>query len=224
MSLRLTYIEDYAIIRESLSFLLSQTPDIEVINITEQDEEALLAAILSEKIDLVILDLYFNQHGVMPKTDNFRLCASIKAANPKIKVLAHSMYDNIHQVNKIFNHGADAFVSKHCGFKELVHHILALKNNSRLICSYTKKSVKNAEAFENGTDALLKPMGETFTKSEKIIIEKIAKGFSNKEISAQLNVSIKTVEAHRRNIFDKAQVKNVSELIAYSYSRGILVE
>jgi DNA-binding NarL/FixJ family response regulator len=222
--MKLTYIEDYAIIKEGLCFLLSQNPEIDIVNVKEVTEEAILSAILKEGVDVVILDLYFNHHGVAPKLDSFRLCATIKTANPKIKVLAHSMYDNIHQVNKIFNQGADAFVSKHCGFNELVQHILALKNNSRIICSYTKKSVKNAEAFENGTDKLLKPKVETFTKSEKIIIEKIAKGFSNKEISAQLCVSIKTIEAHRRNIFDKAQVKNVSELIAYSYSIGILVE
>jgi DNA-binding NarL/FixJ family response regulator len=67
-------------------------------------------------------------------------------------------------------------------------------------------------------------MNDLFTKTEKSVLEKIAKGFSTKQVAKMLEISEKTVETHRKHLFDKADVKNVAELIAFAYSRRLFID
>ncbi|MES2763600.1 MAG: helix-turn-helix transcriptional regulator, partial [Bacteroidota bacterium] len=86
------------------------------------------------------------------------------------------------------------------------------------------KKTKNHTKFIEQTDDVLKAIIEPFTKSERSVLEKITKGFSTKQIAQQLDISEKTVETHRKHLFDKTGVKNVAELISYIYSRRIFID
>ena len=134
------------------------------------------------------------------------------------------MYDNVESVNKIFDKGAVGFVSKKSGHEELVKGIKIVYEGKRFICKEIIKKTKNPANFINQVDGVLKAINEPFTKSEKSVLEKIAKGFSTKQIAQQLDISEKTVETHRKHLFDKTGVKNVAELIAYIYSRRIFID
>ena len=139
-------------------------------------------------------------------------------------MIAHTMYDNVESVNKFFSHGGMAFVSKKSGHTELVDAINSVRGNKRYVCSEIQKKVKNVSSFLNAQDAQLKGVNELFTKTEKAVLEKIAKGYSTKQIAQQLAISEKTVETHRKHLFDKAGVKNVAELIAFAYINKLFIE
>jgi DNA-binding NarL/FixJ family response regulator len=221
--IKVTYIDDHKIVKEGVNFLLSQYPYIEVIQ-NNYDTEKVDDLLSRNRIDVLILDLQLEAHKGKKILNGYEICGTILVKYPDIKVIAHSMYDNVESVNKIFDKGAVGFVSKKSGHEELVKGIKFVYEGKRFICKEIIKKTKNPVNFINGVDGVLKAINEPFTKSEKSVLEKIAKGFSTKQIAQQLDISEKTVETHRKHLFDKTGVKNVAELIAYIYSRRIFID
>ena len=219
---RVCCIEDYKVVREGVNYLLSQYEDIEVIE-NELDFSKVDEFIAKYKIDVFILDL---QLATKEKKgpNGFEICEMISASHPAIKIVAHSSYDSIENVNKVFAKGAMAFVSKLSGHQELVNAIRRVSEGKRFLCKEIIAKTKNAIKFIKQEDAVLKAISEPFTKTEKSVLEKIAKGFSTKQIAHQLEISEKTVETHRKHLFDKAKVKNVAELIAFAYSSKLFMD
>lgn len=221
--IKVTYIDDHKIVKEGVSFLLSQYPYIEVIQ-NNYDAEKVEDLLSRNRVDVLILDLQLETHKGKKVLNGYDICEAILSKYPDIKVIAHSMYDNVESVNKIFGKGAVGFVSKKSGHEELVKGIKIVYEGKRFICKEIIKKTKNPANFISQAEEVLKAINEPFTKSEKSVLEKIAKGFSTKQIAQQLDISEKTVETHRKHLFDKTGVKNVAELIAYIYSRRIFID
>lgn len=220
---RICYIEDYKVVKEGVNYLLSQYPDIEIVD-HEFDTAKMSEFISKYRIDVFILDLQLNNIKDRKVMNGFELCEMITTRHPGIKVIAHSMYDNIENVNKIFDKGATGFVSKKSGHHELVNAIRRVSEGKRFLCKEIVAKTKNPANFVKGEEPVLKAIHEPFTKTEKSVLEKIAKGYSTKQIAQQLDISEKTVETHRKHLFDKAKVKNVAELIAYAYTSRLFIE
>ncbi|PBQ31091.1 hypothetical protein CNR22_04685 [Sphingobacteriaceae bacterium] len=219
---RVFYIEDYKVVKEGVNYLLSQYEDIEMI---EKDFELteLDTFIAENKIDVFILDLQLytkDKKGI----NGFDVCEMIISKYPSIKIVAHSMYDNVENVNKIFGKGATGFVSKLSGHVELLNAIRRVNEGKWFLCKEIVAKTKNSAKFIKQDEPLLKAISEPFTKSEKSVLEKISKGYSTKQIAHQLEISEKTVETHRKHLFDKAKVKNVAELIAFAYASKLFME
>lgn len=221
--IKVTYIDDHKIVEEGVNFLLSQYPYLEIIK-NKYDIEKIDDFLSKNALDVLILDLQLESSKGHKIVNGYDICAAILAKYPDIKIVAHSMYDNIESVNKVFSKGALGFVSKKSGHEELLNAIKQAYEGKRFVCKEIIKKTKNSGKFIKGTDDLLKAINEPFTKSEKSVLEKIAKGFSTKQIAHQLDISEKTVETHRKHLFDKTGVKNVAELIAYIYSRRIFID
>jgi DNA-binding NarL/FixJ family response regulator len=220
---RIVYLEDLKVVREGVNFLLSQYKNFEVIEQDFEPEEA-EEFVITHQPDIFILDLQLAVPRESHHPNGFEICGQVVGKSPSIKVIAHTMFDSIENVNKFFNKGGMGFVSKKSGHQELVNAIKHVSENRRYICGEILKQTKNPERFLNKEDENLKANHELFTKAEKSVLERIAKGFSTKQIAHQLEISEKTVETHRKHLFDKAGVKNVAELIAFVYSRRIFME
>jgi DNA-binding NarL/FixJ family response regulator len=220
---RIVFVEDLRTVREAVNFLLSQQKGVEVID-EEVDLQNITSFISKHRIEAVILDLQLSLPQDSPAPNGFDLCALISEELPKVKLIAHSMYDNIETVNKFFAKGGHAFVSKNSGYEELVHAIQEVIEGRRYICEHTMKLARNPERFLEGNDDQLRATFELFTRTERNVLERIAKGYSTKQIAHQLEISEKTVETHRKHLFEKAAVKNVAELMAFVYSRRIVIE
>ncbi len=221
--LKVAYIEDHKSVKEGINFLLSKQPEIEIIedefNYRNMDE-----FIAIHHVSVFILDLQLYNIKQANDLNGYEICEIITRKYPDIKIIAHSMYDHIDSVNSIFSKGAVGFVSKKSGCTELIRAIEAVVSGKKYICAEIEKKSKNAKAFLKNIDESLKALEEQFTKAEKQILEKMAKGFSTKEIARQFDVSEKTIETHRKHLFVKAKVKNAAELIAFTYSRRILMD
>jgi DNA-binding NarL/FixJ family response regulator len=216
--LKVAYIEDHKSVKEGINYLLSKHPEIEIVE--DEFEFANVDHFISKHhISIFILDLQLSGD-----LNGYEICRIITQKHPEIRIIAHSMYDQIDSVNAIFNKGAMGFVSKKSGYSELINAIEHVSAGKKYICTEIEKKSKNAKNFLKNTDEVLKAIEEPFTKAEKQILEKIAKGFSTKEIAQQFEVSEKTIETHRKHLFVKANVKNAAELIAFTYSRRILMD
>ncbi len=221
--IRIAYIEDHKVIREGVNFLLSQYSDLEIIT-DELDLAKAEEFIWTNKINVFILDLQLSIIKNKKPVNGFELCSYLSEHFPSVKIIAHSMYDDVENVNRVFGKGAMAFVSKKSGHMELLNAIHAVFEGRRYLCREIAKKTKNPVRFVQGSDETLKGSNELFSKTEKSVLEKIARGYSTKQIAQQLGVSEKTVETHRKHLFDKAKVKNVAELIAYTYSRSLFID
>jgi DNA-binding NarL/FixJ family response regulator len=221
--IRVTCIEDHKVVREGVNYLLSLYDFLEVID-KDFEYDKTEEFIKENEIDVVILDLQLQTRGEKGEINGFDLCELITKKFPDVNVVAHSMYDDVESVNKLFRMGGMGFVSKKAGHAELISAIRQVTERKKYICKEMYKKVKNAPRFLRGEDEQLKPVSETFTRAEKSILEKIAKGYSTKQIAQQLEISEKTVETHRKHLFVKAKVKNVAELIAFAYSRRIFID
>lgn len=219
--MKVAYIEDHRIVKEGVSYLLSRYPGIEMVQ--NEEEEANITEFISRtKPDILIVDLQLYTGG--RNMNGFDICDSVTSNYPRVKIIAHTMYDNVESVNKFFHHGGMAFVSKKSGHTDLVEAINAVQENRRFICQEIKKKAKNVDSFLRSEDPQLKGVNELFTKTEKAVLALIAKGYSTKLIAQQLEISEKTVETHRKHLFDKAAVKNVAELIAFAYINKLFIE
>ncbi|MBC8033337.1 MAG: response regulator transcription factor [Chitinophagaceae bacterium] len=219
--IKVFHLEDYKILRDGIRFLLSQDQDIDIIGEARNATE-LLDYLEKNSVDVLILDIYLDGMEDWRTPDGFEICGIVTQQYPQTKVVAHSVYDDADRVAKIMRAGAMAFVSKKSGYEELIHAIKLAYAVKRYICTETSKKLKNLNEFLSGMEDTLKAENEFFSRREKIVLELMAKGYSSKDIAKELFISEKTVETHRKNMVDKACVKNTVELMAYASSRGFL--
>lgn len=220
---RIVYIEDLRIVREAVNYLLARQVNLEIIQ-EVPDADKLSDYLNNHKPDIAIIDLQLANPDDPTSLNGFAWCEKLRDADPDLKLIAHSVYDSVEYVNKFFAKGGHAFVSKQAGHYELLEAIEAVTRGRRFIDQLVGKKTKNSERFLRKEDDSLKSIKDIFTKTEKNVLERIAKGYSTKQIAHQLGVSEKTVETHRKHLFDKAGVKNVAELIAFVFSRRIVME
>ncbi|HEY9009008.1 response regulator transcription factor [Ohtaekwangia sp.] len=219
--IRLYHLEDYKIMRDGIKFLLAHDEQIEMVGGGKQAEE-LFEVLEKSKIDVVLLDIYLDRMGDLKTMNGFEICHILKEKYPDVKVVAHSVYDDADKVARIMKEGALGFVSKKTGYEELVKAIKTVYAGEKYICEETAKSLTNLNKFLAGIEDTLKSKKEFFSKREREILELMAKGYSNRDIAETLFITEKTVESHRKNMVDKAKMKNSVELIAFATARGII--
>lgn len=217
--IKVFHLEDYKIMRDGVKFLLSQDDEIEVVGGARQAQE-LLPILPALDIDILLLDIYLDGMENRQTMDGFEICAHLRNNHPSIKVIAHSIYDDADRVAKIMNAGAMGFVSKKAGYEELLQAIKAVQLGKKYICKETSKKLKNLNQFLDGIADTLVGEKEFFSHREKEVLELLGKGFTTSEIAKELFITEKTVETHRRNMAEKAKVKNTAELVAFAATRG----
>jgi DNA-binding NarL/FixJ family response regulator len=219
--IKVFHLEDYKIIRDGIRFLLQQDGFIQVVGEAKQGEE-LLRIIDTVNIDVLLLDIYLDGMQDTRTIDGFEICEIVQTRYPKIKVIAHSVYDDADRVAKIMKAGAMGFVSKKAGYEELIQAIKVVHSGKKYICTETSRKLKNINNFLAGIENTLRGEDEFFSKREREVLELLAKGYSSRRIAENLFITDKTVESHRKNMVSKAKVKNTAELIAYASARGFL--
>src|SRR5688572_25196183 len=120
--LKIAYIEDHRIVREGVTYLLSQYPGIEVVS-SEIDNGKVEEFVRNNKPDVLIIDLQLYAGKEKNHLNGFEICSIVSSAYPNVKLIAHTMYDNVESVNKFFSSGGMGFVSKRSGHAELVEAI-----------------------------------------------------------------------------------------------------
>jgi DNA-binding NarL/FixJ family response regulator len=219
--IKVFHLEDYKIIRDGIRFLLGNDEAIEVVGEARKGEE-LLSVIDKVRIDILLLDIYLDGMQDVRTIDGFEVCEIVRKKYPKVKIIAHSVYDDADRVAKIMKAGAMGFVSKKAGYEELIQAIKVVYSGKKYICAETSRKLKNINKFLAGIEDTLRGEDEFFSKREREVLELMAKGHSSRKIAENLFITEKTVESHRKNMIQKAKVKNTAELIAYASARGFL--
>ena len=131
------------------------------------------------------------------------------------------MMEDPHSVVSMFRAGADGYLLKNTNFAELAEAIKTVMNGER----YYSKDV--SQILMDRMIDRAKPRPNKFNKvlltdREKEIVALICQGFTNKDLAEILNISIKTVESHRYNIYAKLNISNSADLVYYAVQEGIV--
>jgi two-component system, NarL family, response regulator LiaR len=193
--------------RASLCRLLMNNKDIEIIGQAEDGEEIIK---LSEKLrpNIAILD------SVLRKVNGMEATRQIKQKSPETSViiLSDSSYQNF--ILSCLRAGAAGYLFKDTSIKDLVTAIRLVKAGEGIIERSAFESIIHHPKGNNGS-LILHPR-------EVEVLKLAAKGFRNKEMAKELNISERTIQAHLSNIFNKLEVSSRTEAVLLGLKQGLL--
>lgn len=201
--------DDHKMLRESLNILLSQEEDIEVVGEAE-DGLAVENGLRKTPVDLLILDIS------MPKRSGLDVAKNMAKENPDLKIIFLTMHKSEEILAEAFESGAKGYVLKENAFEELIKAIHTVMNGKIYVSSELSPTLLHGFLSNERR-------GSDLSVREREILKLLAEGYSNKEISDMLVISVKTVETHRANIMRKNNFKNITELVLYA-ARNHLIE
>lgn len=209
---RVIIADDHGIVREGLRRLLESEIGIEVCAEASDGREVLEQA---EKFDpdVVVLDI------TMPRLGGLETLERLRAKHSKIKVILLSVHSNPPFIQSAISLGADAYVLKNGRAAEIVTAIHAVtKGGSYFSPAVAREIVDQLRSPESGPSEPFKLL----SSREREVLHLIADGLSAKEIASDLNISTKTVEAHRTSLMRKVGVRKATELVRYALRHGLI--
>jgi DNA-binding NarL/FixJ family response regulator len=186
---RLLIADDHGLMREVMACFLEAAPDLEVVAEAEDGREAVRMAIECQP-DVVLMDLS------MPHMNGLDATRQIVSKTPNSKVLVITASRNESLLQQLLEAGAAGFLLKTGDTDELLSAVRTVLQGKRYI-SQGLGSREVSAAKSNATRL------ETLTAREREVLQLIGEGRTNREIAAQLCLSVKTVEVHRARIADK---------------------
>jgi DNA-binding NarL/FixJ family response regulator len=204
--------DDHAFVREGTRRILEQEPDLEVVAEAGDGEEAVrLASDL--KPDVAIIDVS------MPKLDGIEATRRIKALCPSVAVLVLSAYDDDQFVFGLLEAGAAGYLLKSVRGHEIVDAIRAVDAGESVLHPSVARKVLNRFASVSSRAQGKKPLG-LLTEREMEVMRLVTKGLSNKDIADGLSLSVRTVQGHLANIFNKLRVSSRTEAVVHALKEG----
>lgn len=210
---RIILADDHSLFREGIKCVIGKYPEWKVVGEARNGLE-LLELLKKSRCDLVVLDI------AMPEMDGLTALRKISTSFPQIKVLVLSMLNDYTHFEKAKNLGAAGYLSKDDAGDELARAIEKILNGKMYISPSVNDLLVKRQLIniDNSTEHSI----EILTRREKQILTMIASGMKNKEIAADLKISIHTVENHRAHLSEKLGSKNVTYLIQFAIEKGLI--
>ena len=210
--IKILLAEDHVVVRQGTRQLLEREQDLEVIGEAGDGEEAVRLA--SQLLpDVIIMDV------AMPKLTGIEATRQIKALFPSVAVLILTGYDYDEYIFGLMEAGAAGYLLKDVSGDELIYAIRAVYAGEPVLHPIVARKLMARFTSEAGKTAVASPE-ELLTQRELEVLKLAAKGMSNKDISEALVISVRTVQAHLRDIFNRMGVGSRSEAILYGLKRG----
>ena len=217
--IRIILADDHNIVRAGLRSLLEKTCNISIIAEASNGREA-LELIRKHKPNIVLLDI------AMPELNGLEVTQSIVKEFPEIGIIILSMHKSEEYVLQALRFGASGYLLKDTAANELELAINAVMKGEKYLAPFVSKSViENLLTRIDIKDSKVeinKLHLEKLTSRQREILQLIAEGNSTKEIAFKLNVSIKTVEAHRKQLMDRLHIYDIAGLVRYAIKIGII--
>jgi len=204
-SIRVLIVDDHPMVAEGLQSILESYDDIEVIGSLSNGREAVeRAADLAP--DVILMDLNMPDLGGLSATE------ILLERAPATRIIILTMHDSPEYISSALNHGAMGYILKDVPTDEIKQAIDAVMLGNKYLCTGAKGSLKPKDG--NTRVAL--------TNREQTILLELAQGKSNKEVAQRLDISVRTVETHRKNIKRKLGISSTAGLTRYALEYGML--
>jgi DNA-binding NarL/FixJ family response regulator len=204
---RLLIVDDHPMTREGLVHLIDREPDLVVAWQAEDAAQALRVAV-DEQPDLALVDI------TLPDKGGIDLIKDFKAVRPEMKVLVISMHDESLYAERALRAGARGYITKQVGGAKLMQAIRQVLGGQIYVSE--KTSARIVEIFSGQQPGEAQSPIAQLSDREFEVFQLIGQALASQEIGERLNISAKTVDAHRLNIKSKLALGTAAELIAYA--------
>lgn len=212
--IRVLLADDHTLFRQGIRTLIAAEPDMEVVGEASNGSEAIARA-LETRPDIVLMDIG------MPGLSCFEATRQIKKARPETKVIFLTMYDDEDYLIQGMEVGASGYILKDSPAQQLIAAMRDVyRGGSYLSPRMLSQLVDDFRSRIRSTQRV--PRSETLTAREREVLKLLAEGNSVKEIANYLNLSVKTVEAHKFNLMRKLDIHNKAQLVQYAIQKKII--
>ncbi|MBZ2177344.1 MAG: response regulator transcription factor [Acidobacteria bacterium] len=213
--IRVLVADDHGVVRKGLRLVLSEDPGLEIVGEACDGEQAMaMTETLAPAV--VILDV------AMPKRNGLQPAALITRSCPHTAILMLSRYSDEEYLLRAISAGAKGYLLKDSAEPDLIAAVRAVAAgkpffapvlNEALVASYVRKI--QTDGLRDSYDAL--------TEREKEVLQLLANAKTSKEIAAQLQLRLHTVETHRTNLMQKLGLHSAAEVVLYAARKKLLV-
>ena len=200
-------------IRDALRNYFIDDDEINIVAEAVNGKDA-LDKIGAHNPDLVLTDIS------MPVMDGQELVKQVKEDNPDIKMIALTMINESQQIKKMLSLGVDGYVLKNCDKSELKAGIRQVLNGETYYSPNVMHKIMEGFSKRIGRERTVVEM--PLSSREKEVLQLILKEASNSEIANELFISVRTVDAHKRNLLEKTGSKNLVGLVIYAVEKGLV--
>jgi two-component system response regulator NreC len=205
--LRILLAEDHQTVRVGIKLLVDAETDLEVIAEVGDGESAVSETIRLEP-DLVLMDIS------MPKMNGLKATKKLRSKLPDLKILMLTRHTDDGYLQQLIAAGANGYVLKQSAPHELINAIRTVcAGNAYLDTSLTRKVMGG---YVNRATSLRGEKKGELSDRESEVLRLIAWGYSNKEIGVTLDLSVKTIEAHKANGMKKLGISSRIDIVRYA--------
>ncbi|MBK8808472.1 MAG: response regulator transcription factor [Bacteroidales bacterium] len=204
-------VDDHKMFREGLVFAFSKSDKYEIVQQAEDGLDFLSKFEEYNDVAIVLMDISMpNMNGI----EATKRCLEI---NPKVKILALSMFGDEEYYYKMIHAGVKGFVLKEAGSKELEQAMDELIKGENF---FSQKLLQNVIFTKEEKEKRKNELD--FTEREMEVLELTCRGYSNKEIADKLCLSSRTIESHKSNLYSKTNVNNTVNLVMFAIKNDII--
>lgn len=213
--IRIALADDHEVVRSGFRMLLEKDPEVSVVAEAADGAQA-FEVVAREKPDILLLDI-----SMPPGESGLIACEKITKEFPQTKVIILTMFAETEYLNYTLRGGASGYLLKTSTPEELMAAIHAVQEGGtyihpKMAAGLTKQLfAQEGESSDNPYQLL--------SNREMEILLLLVKGYTNKQISEQLFLSIKTIESHRSKIYSKLGLDSRAALVAYATKHKLIV-
>lgn len=208
--IRVMLVDDHAVLRQGIRFMLEQAPDVEVVAEASDGVEA-IEMLDDVKPDVLLMDVK------MPNLDGLGTLEVLHESHPTLPVLILSMYEDPEYVEQALHLGAVGYLLKTVGLEELVRAIRAAFNGDGYLQSEITRPV-----LKRFTSMTPDSMDVSLSRREQEVLQRIADGLSTKQIAHDLHLSESTVKTYLRQLFEKLGATHRAHAVALALRHRII--
>lgn len=202
---RIVIVDDHQMVAEGIQSILESYDDLNVVG-TLNSGRAMVDQLDTLAPDVILMDLNMPDLGGMSATE------IVLERRPTTRIVILSMHDNPEYISSALNHGAMGYLLKDVPTDEIKLAIDAVLQGQRYLCTGAKGSLEPKQGETR----------EALTGREQTILLQLAQGKSNKDVAIALEISVRTVETHRKNIKRKLGISSTAGLTRYAMEHGVL--
>lgn len=208
--IHIVLVDDHTLVRAGLRALLDELPDVTVVA-EAGDGESGLEAVRRCRPELLITDL------TMPAMNGIELTERATREFPALRVIVISMFSSKEHVRRAISAGASAYLLKDAAESELRLAVTAVSRGK----SYMSEGASRRVAESSGGDTANDPLA-LLTPRQREVLTLIAEGVTTKQMAHHLSVSPKTIEAHRKALMDRLDIRDVAGLVRLAVRAGLV--
>ena len=203
--IRVLIVDDHPMVAQGIQSVLESYPELEIVGTLTNGRDA-VDQLETLDPDVVLMDLNMPQMGGLTATE------IVLERRPGTRILVLTMHDSPEYISSALSHGAMGYLLKDVPTDEIKDAIDAVMRGETYLCTGAAGSLEPKKG--DARDAL--------TGREQTVLLQLAQGKSNKEVAHVLDISVRTVETHRKNIKRKLGIASTAGLTRYALEHGVL--